>query len=83
MPPELPRAPLSTATVAARAVALLQREAPQWTVELPGARSSFAQLFWRNPPPADGSVQSGKQMFGEFNPIRLRDRLHVNQVVSG
>ncbi|WP_175402442.1 hypothetical protein [Xanthomonas graminis] len=52
-------------------------------MELPGARSSFAQLFWRNPPPADGSVQSGKQMFGEFKPRRLRDRLHINQVVSG
>ncbi|KLD72763.1 PepSY domain-containing protein [Xanthomonas hyacinthi] len=68
MRPELPRAPLGTDTVAARAVALLERDAPQspqWTVSLPGARSPFTQLFWRNPPPADGSPQSRKQMFGD------------------
>ncbi|SBV87958.1 hypothetical protein XTGNCPPB3709_1890 [Xanthomonas translucens pv. graminis] len=47
MRPELPRAPLSTETVAARAVALLQRQAPQspqWTVQLPGARWPFVSI---------------------------------------
>jgi uncharacterized iron-regulated membrane protein len=68
MRPELPRAQLSTDAVAARAIALLERDAPQspqWTVSLPGPRASFTQLFWRNPPPADGSVQRRGQRFGK------------------
>ncbi|WP_295949361.1 PepSY domain-containing protein [uncultured Xanthomonas sp.] len=67
MRPELPRAQPSTDVVAARAVALLQREAPrspQWFVSLANPRAPFTDLFWRNPPPADGTRPSRKELFG-------------------
>ncbi|MBN6150143.1 PepSY domain-containing protein [Xanthomonas sp. AmX2] len=67
MRPELPRTQVSAVVAAQSAIALLGEKAPhspQWTVALPSPRAPFTQLYWRNPPPADGGRQSRRQALG-------------------
>ncbi len=75
MRPELPRSTVSNEVAAERAIAFLQRKAPQaesWNVTLPDPRNPAMRMFWRNPesmvkPPAEGEKRRrrGGGRFGD------------------
>ncbi|MCW4453776.1 PepSY domain-containing protein [Flavobacterium sp. MXW15] len=75
MRPELPRTTVASEVAAERAVAFLQRKAPQaelWSVTLPDPRNPAMRMFWRNPesmvqPPPEGGKRRrrGGGRFGD------------------